>query len=50
MIDRNCEIRAERGPEDMHVNTQYAGRLIYWNEPDGHQWEMLTASYARPAH
>lgn len=20
---------------------------IYWNEPDGHQWELLTASYAR---
>jgi catechol 2,3-dioxygenase-like lactoylglutathione lyase family enzyme len=38
-----------RGPEDMQVNTQYGGRMIYWNEPDGHQWEMLTVSYARPA-
>ena len=38
-----------RGPDDMKVNTQYGGRLVYWNEPDGHQWEMLTVSYARPA-
>ena len=38
-----------RGPEDMQVNTQYGGRMVYWNEPDGHQWEMLTVSYARPA-
>ena len=39
-----------RGPEDMQVSTQFGGRLTYWNEPDGHQWEMLTVSYARPAH
>jgi len=36
-----------RGPEDAAVNTQYGGRMVYWNEPDGHQWEMLTVSYAR---
>jgi hypothetical protein len=36
-----------RGPVDMQVNTQLGN--IYWNEPDGHQWEMLTVSYARPA-
>ena len=36
-----------RGPTDRQINTRYGGRLIYWNEPDGHQWEMLTASYAR---
>ena len=40
---------AVRGPEDMKVNTEYGGRMVYWNEPDGHQWEMLTVSYARPA-
>jgi len=39
---------AVRGPEDMKVNTDYGGRMVYWNEPDGHQWEMLTVSYARP--
>jgi len=38
-----------RGPEDMRVSTDYGGRMVYWNEPDGHQWEMLTVSYARPA-
>ena len=38
-----------RGPEDMKINTDYGGSMVYWNEPDGHQWEMLTVSYARPA-
>jgi len=38
---------AVRGPEDMKINMDYGGRMIYWNEPDDHQWEMLTASYAR---
>lgn len=38
---------AVRGPEDMRINTEYGGRMVYWNEPDGHQWEMLTVSYAR---
>ncbi|MBC8119873.1 MAG: VOC family protein [Burkholderiaceae bacterium] len=38
---------AVRGPKDMQVNTSYGGRMVYWNEPDGHQWEMLTVSYAR---
>src|SRR5437899_12006294 len=37
------------GPVDSRVNTQYGGRIVYWNEPDGHQWEMLTVSYARRA-
>lgn len=36
-----------RGPVDGQINTQYGGSLVYWNEPDGHQWEMLTVSYAR---
>jgi catechol 2,3-dioxygenase-like lactoylglutathione lyase family enzyme len=36
-----------RGPVDMKINMDYGGRMIYWNEPDGHQWEILTASYAR---
>ena len=34
-----------RGPMDMRVDPQFGN--VYWNEPDGHQWEMLTASYAR---
>ena len=36
-----------RGPIDMKVCTDYGGNSVYWNEPDGHQWEMLTVSYAR---
>jgi hypothetical protein len=36
-----------RGPVDSQVDTQFGGKGIYWNEPDGHQWEMLTVSYAR---
>jgi len=34
-----------RGPVDMKVDEQYGN--VYWNEPDGHQWEMLIVSYAR---
>lgn len=37
------------GPVDMKVNTQHGGRIVYWNEPDGHVWEALTVSYARQA-
>jgi len=35
------------GEADMQVNTRDGGRSIYWNEPDNHVWEILTASYAR---
>jgi hypothetical protein len=35
------------GPPDMSVNTGYGGRIVYWSEPDGHVWEVLTVSYAR---
>jgi catechol 2,3-dioxygenase-like lactoylglutathione lyase family enzyme len=35
------------GPVDGQVDTQHGGRIVYWNEPDGHQWELLTISYAR---
>ena len=35
------------GPMDMKVDPQYGN--VYWNEPDGHYWEMLTTSYARQA-
>ncbi len=36
-----------RGPVDNQISTAYGGNSIYWNEPDGHQWEILTVSYAR---
>src|SRR5262245_45142820 len=35
------------GPVDHAVDTAHGGRIVYWNEPDDHYWEMLTQSYAR---
>jgi hypothetical protein len=35
------------GPVDSAVDTAHGGRIVYWNEPDGHYWEMLTESYDR---
>ena len=35
------------GPMDMAIDTAYGGRIVYWNEPEGHYWEILTRSYAR---
>ncbi len=35
------------GPDDLRTGTWNGGRLVYWNEPDGHVWELLTTSYAR---
>ena len=35
------------GPVDMQTNTHHGGSIVYWNEPDGHVWEILTVSYAR---
>jgi len=33
------------GPVDNKVDPHYGN--AYWNEPDGHAWEVLTTSYAR---
>jgi catechol 2,3-dioxygenase-like lactoylglutathione lyase family enzyme len=35
------------GQDDYKVNTAFGGNLVYWSEPDGHAWEMLTVSYER---
>lgn len=35
------------GPDDGQVNTAHGGRIVYWNQPAGHVWELLTESYAR---
>ena len=35
------------GPIDMQINRKYGGSAVYWSEPDGHAWEILTVSYAR---
>ena len=35
------------GEDDHKVNRAFGGNLVYWSEPDGHPWEVLTVSYAR---
>jgi catechol 2,3-dioxygenase-like lactoylglutathione lyase family enzyme len=35
------------GPDDGQVNPAFGGKLVYWSEPDGHVWEVLTVSYER---
>lgn len=35
------------GSVDHAVDTAHGGKIVYWNVPDGHVWEMLTESYAR---
>jgi hypothetical protein len=35
------------GETDCQVNEAFGGRLLYWDEPSGHVWEILTESYAR---
>lgn len=35
------------GPFDSSIGMHDGGRIVYWNEPDGHQWEILEVSYAR---
>ena len=36
-----------RGEDDMQINTRLGGKNLYWNDADGHVWEILTVSYAR---
>lgn len=36
-----------RRVNDMKLNTQMGGRRFYWTDSDGHDWEVLTVSYAR---
>ena len=35
------------GEVDYKVNNSFGANLLYWSEPDGHAWEILTVSYAR---
>lgn len=37
-----------RGENDMQINTRLGGKNLYWEDADGHLWEILTVSYARP--
>ena len=36
-----------RGEDDMQINTRLGGKNLYWQDADGHVWEILTVSYAR---
>ena len=36
-----------RGDDDMQINRRLGGKNVYWQDADGHLWEMLTVSYAR---
>ena len=40
---------SSHGPVDYKVDTDHGGRIVYWSQPDGHVWELLTFSYARKA-
>lgn len=35
------------GPDDYTVQAAFGGNLVYWSEPDGHVWEVLTVRYER---
>jgi len=35
-------------PMNNKTNTMFGGRGVYWMLPEGHMWEVLTVSYARP--
>jgi catechol 2,3-dioxygenase-like lactoylglutathione lyase family enzyme len=37
------------GENDMTINTRLGGKNLYWQDADGHLWEILTISYARRA-
>ncbi len=46
--DRKIPYRSRpHGAIDMQINTDNGGRNLYWSDPDGHNWEILTVSYAR---
>jgi hypothetical protein len=36
-----------RGDNDMQINKRLGGKNLYWDDADGHLWEILTISYAR---
>ena len=36
------------GATDMQINHRLGGKNVYWEDADGHLWEILTVSYARP--
>ena len=37
-----------RGANNGQINRRLGGKNLYWEDTDGHLWEILTVSYARP--
>ena len=37
-----------RGENNHQINRRLGGKNLYWEDADGHLWEILTVSYARP--
>ena len=37
-----------RGENNRQINRRLGGKNLYWEDADGHLWEILTVSYARP--
>lgn len=35
------------GEDDHCINEYLGGKGVYWAQPNGHVWEILTVSYAR---
>lgn len=44
-----CALGHDEMSLDDKINTRLGGKGFYFTEPDGHSWEILTVSYARPA-
>ena len=42
---RTAAIRSARRHQ---INRRLGGKNLYWQDADGHLWEILTVSYARP--
>lgn len=48
ILERKIPYRSSpHGPMDMQISTIMGGRSFYWFGPEGHNWEILTKSYAR---
>ncbi len=49
LVDLGVPFRSSpHGPMDMQINTEN-GKNLFWFDADGHNWEILTVSYARQA-
>jgi hypothetical protein len=48
LVAANVPFRSSpHGEMDNAISTWGGGKNLYWFCPDGHNWEILTVSYAR---